>query len=80
MDTNCGPPSVSGKSWPRPHDGAGHPRTKQRTVMANREKARCPVNPVFCPLNMDGQDKQDDTLRHRKQNRSMIGCRFEVIH
>ena len=28
----------------------------------------------------DRQDKQHETLRHRKQIRSMIGCVLEVIH
>ena len=34
-------------------------------------------------LNMDTQDeqdKEDETLLHRKRTRSMIGCSFEVIH
>ena len=33
---------------PRPHDGADHPRVKQRTLMAFREQEPCPVKPVCC--------------------------------
>ena len=51
--------------------------------MTYREQGPCPVKPVFYILNMDrqdGQDKQDETLRHGKLTRSVIGCVSEVIH
>ena len=46
--------------------------------MACQEQEPCPLNPVFYIylLNMDtqdGQDNEDETLRHRKRARSMIG-------
>ena len=73
---------VSNKSGPRPHDGADHTRVKQRIFMACREQGPCRAKPVFYLLNMDAQDRQDkrhETLRHRKQTRSMIGWVLEVI-
>ena len=51
--------------------------------MAYREQGPCRVKPVFYELNMDTQDRQDkehETLRHRKQTRSMTGRVLEVIH
>ena len=67
---------------PAPHDGADHSRVKQRIFMACREQGPCRAKPVFYLLNMDaqdGQDKQHERLRHRKQIRSMIGWVSEVI-
>ena len=55
----------------------------QGILLACWEQGPCPVKPVFCIGNMDTQDrqdKQDETLLHRKLTRSMIGCVFEVIH
>ena len=51
--------------------------------MAYREQGPCRVKPVFYLLNMDTQDRQDkqhETLRHRKRTRSMIGWVLAVIH
>ena len=55
---------------------------KQRIFMACREQGPCRAKPVFYLLNMDAQDRQDkqhETLRHRKQIRSMIGWVSVVI-
>ena len=62
---------------------ADHARVIQGILLACWEQGPCPVKPVFCIGNMDTQDrqdKQDETLLHRKLTRSMIGCVFEVIH
>ena len=66
----------------RPPRWADHTRVKQRIFMAYREQGPCRARPVYYLLNMDAQDRQDkqhQTLRHRKQIRSMIRWVLEVI-
>ena len=54
-----------------------------RSLWPIGSRDQVPLNRLAVSGNMDrqdGQDKQDQTLLHRKRTPSMIGCAFEEIH
>ena len=55
---------------------------KQPKIMGFRQQGTVPLNRSVALGNMDiqdEQDKEDETLRHRKRTRSMIGWAFEDL-
>ena len=62
-----------------PQDGADHSRVKQRVLMPIRSRGHVPLIRLAASLNIDTQDrqdKQDETLLHKKLTGSIIECAF----